>query len=174
MVTSNHEYGVDRIPDLHLDGHGFALGQQFESKADAQLALKHYALKNNQMLTTTRSKKADLELNCAGYKHNGCHWRIRLTTDSSGMWTVRQLNPFHTCEGSQDNISPKQLDVQVVADGVFHLVKVTPNVRIKQLQAEVNTTAERRFCHRPSATEKAACDKARRRRNDLSQVSACL
>ncbi|CAN1266188.1 Serine/threonine-protein phosphatase 7 long form homolog [Linum perenne] len=154
MVTSNHEYGVDRIPDFHLDGPGFALGQQFESKADAQLALKHYALKNNQMLTTTRSKKADLELKCAGYKHNGCHWRIRLTTDISGMWTVRQLNPFHTCEGSQDNISPKQLDVQVVADAVFHLVKVTPHVRIKQLQAEVKNRFRRQISYKKAWTGK--------------------
>ncbi|CAN1780497.1 hypothetical protein LINPERHAP1_LOCUS15110 [Linum perenne] len=148
MVTSNHEYGMNKIPNFHLGGPGFALGQQFESKADAQLALKHYALKNNQMLTTTRSKKADLELKCAGYKHNGCHWRIILTTDESGMWTVRQLNPFHTCEGSQDNISLKQLDVQVVVDAVFHLVKVTPHVRIKQLQAKVSNRFGRQISYK--------------------------
>ncbi|CAN1838082.1 hypothetical protein LINPERHAP1_LOCUS35332 [Linum perenne] len=137
MVTSNHEYCVNIVPRFHLDRPGFALGQQFESKADAQLALKHYALKNNQMLTTARSKKADLELKCAGYKHNGCRWRIRLTTDDSGMWIVRQLNPFHTCQWSMENISAKQLDVQVIADAVSHLMKVTPHVRIKILQFEV-------------------------------------
>ncbi|CAN1837226.1 hypothetical protein LINPERHAP1_LOCUS35021 [Linum perenne] len=87
------------------------------------------------MLTMTWSKKADLELKCAGYKHNGCVWRIRLTSNDSGMWIVRQLNPNHTCQGSVDNISAKLLDVQVIVDAIFHLVKVTSHARIKQLQA---------------------------------------
>ncbi|CAN1139336.1 Protein MAIN-LIKE 2 [Linum perenne] len=148
MTTSNNEYGVQKIPRWHIDGPGFGIGQEFESKLVAQTSLKQYALKNNRMLCTTRSSKWLLEQRCHGYQSNGCTWRIRLTTDESDVWTVKQFNPAHTCTGSQNNVSPTQLDVHVIADAVTPFVQARPHVRIKLLQTEIHTMYGRQISYK--------------------------
>ncbi|CAN1176276.1 hypothetical protein LINPERHAP2_LOCUS32439, partial [Linum perenne] len=100
------------------------------------------------MLCTTRSSKWLLEQRCHGYQRNGCTWRIRLTTDESDVWTVKQFNPAHTCTGSQNNVSPTQLDVHVIADAVTPFVQARPHVRIKLLQTEIHTMYGRQISYK--------------------------
>ncbi|CAN1136898.1 hypothetical protein LINPERHAP2_LOCUS9738 [Linum perenne] len=42
---------------------------------------------------SSQPKSYKLYLRCLGFKHNGFWWRIRLTSNQIGFWTMKQLKP---------------------------------------------------------------------------------
>ncbi|CAN1291974.1 hypothetical protein LINPERPRIM_LOCUS21370 [Linum perenne] len=42
---------------------------------------------------SSQPRSYELYLRCLGFNHNGFWWRIRLTSNQIGFWTMKQLKP---------------------------------------------------------------------------------
>ncbi|RYR06472.1 hypothetical protein Ahy_B05g073807 [Arachis hypogaea] len=88
--------------------HNFEIGQQFDNK---------------EAVMTIRS---------------GCQWNIRIAyRQKQEKWEIRRYNGPHSCMQTTLGQDHRRLDLKVVAEHVFSMVKTDPTINIRVLQRTV-------------------------------------
>ncbi|KAL4379409.1 hypothetical protein GQ457_02G040590 [Hibiscus cannabinus] len=113
------------------------LNAQFESKKEAQLAVKEYCIKRHMRSCVVESNTQTYCVRCVNFSSN-CPWWVRISYKRrSQMWEVTRFKENHTCSNmalSQDHIN---LDSDLICAYTKLLVEKEPRISIAVLVASI-------------------------------------
>ncbi|KAL4291656.1 hypothetical protein GQ457_14G018180 [Hibiscus cannabinus] len=109
----------------------------FETKKDAQLAVKEYCIKRHMKFCVVESDKSTYCVRCVNYTSK-CPWKIRISyLKRKHMWEVTRFSEQHTCSNisfSHDHIN---LDSDLICAYIRLLVEKDPRIAIAVLVASI-------------------------------------
>ena len=115
------------------------LAAQYETKKDAQLAVKEYCIKRHMKFCVVESDNTTYYVRCVNYKSK-CPWKLRISfLKRKKMWEVTRFIEQHSCTMtslSQDHIN---LDSDLICSYTRLLVEKDPRISVAVLVASIRS-----------------------------------
>ncbi|XP_016207197.1 uncharacterized protein LOC107647650 [Arachis ipaensis] len=115
----------------------FVDGQQFGSKEEVMLAVKQYSIRRAMKYKIVESDHWRYNARCIQFGP-GCNWSILISyCRKQERWEVRRYTRPHTCMQTSMGQDHRRLDLKVIAQHIFTMVKADPAISIRVLQGGV-------------------------------------
>ncbi|XP_074320963.1 uncharacterized protein LOC141657581 [Silene latifolia] len=121
-------------PSLTATDHSLLIGQEFPDVETCRRALKDIAIALHFDLRIVKSDRSRFIAKCS---KEGCPWRVHVARCPGGpKFSIRTLNPEHTCEGVRD-LHHQQASIGWVARSVEARIRDNPQYKPKEILQDI-------------------------------------
>ncbi|XP_016192045.1 uncharacterized protein LOC107632919 [Arachis ipaensis] len=115
----------------------FEVGLQFGNKEEVMLAVKQYSIRRAAEYKIVESDHWRYNVRCIQIGPD-CNWSILISyRRKQEKWEVRRYTGPHTCMQTSMGQDHRRLDLNVIAQHIFTMVKADPTISIRVLQGGV-------------------------------------
>ncbi|XP_016172646.1 uncharacterized protein LOC107615038 [Arachis ipaensis] len=115
----------------------FEVGQQFKDMEEVMLAVKQYNIRRAMDYKIVESDQLRYNAQCIQFG-TSCNWSILISyRRKQEKWEVRRYKGAHSCMKTSMGQDHGRLDLKVIAQYIFTMVKANPTISIRVLQRGV-------------------------------------
>ncbi|XP_029127699.1 uncharacterized protein LOC109800018 [Cajanus cajan] len=132
-------YGGLDVPNSWRVGDELYVGLRFHTKADVQMAVKHYSMNAHQTFVVLESGLKVLSVRCPN-SNEGCPWKLRasMSTKYNNKWVIKKWGGRHTCINAILSQDHNKLDSEFICSCILGMVREDASVSTSLIQERIS------------------------------------